>query len=53
MDKYICEICGYVYDPNVGDPDNGVNQGTELVDIPDDWICPECGALKDGFEKEE
>jgi rubredoxin len=53
MDKYVCEICGYVYDPYVGDPNNGVDQGTEFDDIPDDWVCPECGASKDEFEKEE
>jgi rubredoxin len=53
MDKYVCEICGYVYDPYVGDPNNGVDQGTEFADIPDDWVCPECGASKDEFEKEE
>jgi rubredoxin len=52
MDKYVCEICGYVYDPAEGDPDNGVEPGTAFDDIPDDWTCPVCGATKDQFEKE-
>ena len=49
MQKYICDVCGYVYDPEVGDPDNGVNPGTDFANIPDDWVCPECGAGKDDF----
>jgi rubredoxin len=53
MDKYVCTICGYVYDPAEGDPDNGVNPGTAWADVPDDWECPICGAGKDAFEKEE
>lgn len=53
MDKYVCEICGYVYDPAEGDPDNGVNPGTSFADIPDDWVCPTCGASKEDFSKEE
>jgi rubredoxin len=53
MDKYVCTICGYVYDPAEGDPDNGVNPGTAWADVPDDWECPICGAGKDDFEKEE
>lgn len=47
--KYECQICGYIYDPTVGDPDNGVNPGTELNDLPDDWECPLCGAPKSEF----
>ena len=43
MDKYVCNICGYVYDPEAGDPDNGVNPGTAFEDLPDDWVCPVCG----------
>lgn len=50
MQKYKCLICGYVYDPAVGDPDNNVAAGTAFEDIPDDWLCPECGAGKDEFE---
>jgi rubredoxin len=52
MDKYVCEICGYVYDPEQGDPDNGVAAGTKWEDVPDDWECPVCGASKADFEKE-
>ena len=50
MKKYKCLICGYIYDPAVGDPDNGVEAGTAFEDLPDDWVCPECGAGKDEFE---
>lgn len=51
MDKYECLVCGYIYDPAVGDPDGGVEPGTAFADLPDDWVCPECGAAKDMFEK--
>jgi rubredoxin len=53
MDRYVCSVCGYVYDPDVGDPDNGIPAGTSFEDVPDDWACPVCGASKDDFEKEE
>ena len=53
MDKYVCTICGYIYDPADGDPDSGVEPGTSFVDLPDDWTCPICGATKDQFEKED
>jgi len=53
MDKYVCTVCGYVYDPEQGDPDNGVNPGTKWEDVPDSWECPVCGASKDDFEKEK
>lgn len=53
MDRYVCVICGYVYDPEQGDPDNGVAPGTKWEDVPDDWECPVCGAGKDDFELEE
>lgn len=52
MDKYVCKVCGYVYDPEEGDPDNGVAPGTKFEDIPEDWVCPVCGVGKDKFEKE-
>ena len=52
MESYICTICGYVYDPAQGDPDSGVAPGTSFADIPDDWVCPVCGADKSQFEKE-
>jgi len=53
MKKYKCLICGYIYDPAVGDPDNGLEAGTAFEDLPDDWVCPECGAGKDEFEPVE
>lgn len=49
MTKYEC-VCGYVYDPEVGDPDNGVAPGTAFEDISDDWVCPVCGLDKSAFE---
>jgi rubredoxin len=52
MDKYVCNVCGYVYDPEKGDPDNGVAPGTSFEDLPDDWVCPVCGASKKSFSKE-
>jgi rubredoxin len=51
MDKYECQVCGYVYDPALGDPDNGVAPGTPFEKLPADWVCPQCGAAKDMFEK--
>ena len=51
--KYRCEICHYVYDPEIGDPDNGIEPGTSFEDIPDNWFCPECGAAKTQFESVE
>ncbi|HDH81724.1 MAG TPA: High molecular weight rubredoxin [Thermoplasmatales archaeon] len=53
VDKYVCQICGYVYDPEKGDPDGGIAPGTAFKDIPDDWVCPVCGASKDQFKKME
>ncbi|MBN1102846.1 MAG: rubredoxin [Deltaproteobacteria bacterium] len=52
MDKYVCTVCGYVYDPAEGDPDNGIAAGTAFDKLPDSWACPVCGATKDQFEKE-
>jgi len=51
MDKYRCVICDYIYDPAEGDPGNGVAPGTAFADLPDDWVCPLCGADKSNFEK--
>ncbi len=53
MDRYVCSICNYVYDPAIGDPENGVDPGTPFEELPDDWVCPECGATKDLFSPEE
>ena len=47
--KYVCEICGYIYDEAVGDADGDIPAGTRWEDLPDDWICPECGIGKDDF----
>jgi rubredoxin len=51
MDKYVCNMCGYTYDPEEGDPENGIEPGTQFKDLPDDWQCPMCGASKDDFMK--
>ena len=51
MDKYKCNVCGYIYDPAKGDPDNGVIPGTSFDKLPANWVCPECGAPKSEFEK--
>jgi flavin reductase (DIM6/NTAB) family NADH-FMN oxidoreductase RutF/rubredoxin len=50
MQKYECQVCGYVYDPAAGDPENGVQPGTAFADLPADWVCPVCGAAKDQFQ---
>lgn len=49
--KYICSVCNYVYDPALGDPDSGIEPGTAFEDIPEDWVCPVCGASKSEFEE--
>lgn len=48
--KYVCVVCGYVYDEAEGDPEGGIPSGTRFEDLPDDWVCPECGASKEDFE---
>jgi len=53
MKKYVCNVCGYVYDPAAGDPDSGIQPGTAFEDIPNDWVCPVCGVGKDDFEPAE
>ena len=53
MTKYVCNVCGYIYDPAEGDPDNDVAAGTTFEAIPEDWICPVCGAGKDDFSAED
>lgn len=51
MDKYQCNVCGYIYDPATGDPTQNIPPGTPFESLPDDWTCPECGAGKDEFTK--
>jgi len=51
MTKYECTVCGYIYDPEKGDPDSGIKPGTPFDDLPDDWVCPVCGAWKSAFKK--
>ena len=51
MEKYECSACGYIYDPAVGDPDNGVNPGIPFAELPEDWVCPQCGVDKSFFQK--
>ena len=52
MEKWVCTVCGYKYEPEKGDPNNGIDPGTKFEDLPDDWTCPVCGAGKESFEKE-
>ena len=51
MDKYVCEVCDWVYDPAVGDPENGIEPGVAFDYLPADWVCPVCGVGKDQFAK--
>ena len=53
MDKYVCEVCDWVYDPATGDPDNGVDPGTKIINKKKDWVCPICGVGRDQFRKED
>jgi rubredoxin len=53
MEKWRCTICGYIYDPEQGDPISSIEPGTLFEDLPEDWVCPECGAARDQFEKLE
>ncbi|HFQ80654.1 MAG TPA: rubredoxin [Desulfobacterales bacterium] len=50
--NYVCTVCGYVYDPEAGDPKNGISPGTPFDDLPEEWVCPVCGAGKNEFEPE-
>ena len=51
IEQWECMVCGYVYDPQNGDPDHGVTPGTLFENLPSDWVCPVCGAPKDQFRK--
>ena len=53
MDKYVCQVCGYVYDEELGDPENGIEPGTKFEDLPDDYVCPLSGVGKEEFEVQE
>lgn len=52
MKKYVCDVCGYVYDPEIGDPENDIAPGTPFDKLPDNWTCPLCGVGKDNFSQE-
>ncbi|HEY4544588.1 MAG TPA: rubredoxin [Tissierellaceae bacterium] len=52
MERWVCEPCGWVYDPAEGDPDGGIEPGVAFEDLPEDWVCPICGATKDLFSQE-
>lgn len=49
MEKYVCDVCGYVYDPTIGDPTQGIKKGTSFAELPEDWTCPDCGVTKENF----
>ena len=51
MKKCECNVCGYIYDPQIGDPDSGIEPGTAFEDIPEDWVCPECKVGKEDFSE--
>lgn len=52
MKKYVCTVCGWIYDEAIGDPEHGIEPGTRLEDLPDDWTCPLCGVGTDDFEEQ-
>lgn len=49
MQKYVCQVCGYIYDPEIGDPDDGIEPGVSFENLPAEWVCPVCGVGKDEF----
>jgi rubredoxin len=49
--RYVCKVCGYIYDPETGDPDGAIPEGTLFEDLPDAWSCPTCGAAKEMFSQ--
>jgi len=51
MEKWECTACGYIYDPEKGDPEHGINPGTPFEDLPEEWVCPQCGVGKEFFQK--
>ena len=52
MKKYVCDVCGYIYDEAAGDPDNGIEPGTAWEDVPEDFVCPLCGVGKESFSEQ-
>lgn len=52
MEKWVCDVCGYIYDPEVGDNDSGIAPGTAFADLPESWVCPLCGVGKDQFSQQ-
>jgi len=52
MKKYVCSVCGYIYEENLGDPENGIAPGTKFEDLPEDFVCPLCSVGKEEFEEE-
>lgn len=52
MKKYVCEVCGYIYDEAMGDPTQGVAPGTKWEDVPEEWVCPLCQVGKENFSEE-
>ncbi len=53
MDKWGCSVCGYIYDPDLGDQDNRIRPETDFEELPEGWVCPDCGADKDNFDVTE
>ncbi|MBR6758478.1 MAG: rubredoxin [Bacteroidaceae bacterium] len=53
MKKYVCDVCGWIYDPAIGDPDNDVAPGIAFENLPEDWVCPLCGVGKEDFSEVE
>ena len=53
MKKYVCNVCGYIYNPEEGDPEYKIPAGTAFENLPDDWVCPECGVGKENFSAQE
>ena len=53
MKNYVCTVCGYIYDPEKGDPDTGIEPGTPFDKLPESWVCPLCGVGKESFEEEK
>jgi rubredoxin len=53
VNRYVCEVCGYTYDPIDGDPGSGISPGTSFDQLPEDWVCPVCGLSKDAFRRED